>query len=53
MCSNQSPGSFLGIVSQDPSDSKSSRLHVDIIQFYMYICEQYVIRCHGSKNGHP
>ena len=25
------PGKFVDIVSQDPSDSKSSRLHVDII----------------------
>ena len=24
------PNKFLGIVSQDPSDSKSNRLHVDI-----------------------
>jgi hypothetical protein len=27
------PGKFLGIVGQDPSDSKSNRLHVDILQF--------------------
>ena len=27
------PGKFLGIVSQDPSDSKSNRLHVDIFRF--------------------
>jgi hypothetical protein len=28
------PGKFLGIVSQDPNDSKSSRLHVDIFRFF-------------------
>ena len=27
------PGKFLGIVSQDISDSKSNRLHVDIFRF--------------------
>jgi hypothetical protein len=27
------PGKFLGIVGQDPSDSKSNRLHVDIFHF--------------------
>ena len=27
------PGKFLGIVSQDPSDSRSNRLHVDIFRF--------------------
>ena len=27
-------GKFLGIVGQDPSDSKSSRLRVDIFQFF-------------------
>ena len=27
------PGKFLGIVDQDPSDSKSSRLQVDIFRF--------------------
>ena len=27
------PGKFLGIGGQDPSDSKSNQLHVDIFQF--------------------
>ena len=27
------PGKFLGIVDQDPRNSKSSRLHVNIFQF--------------------
>jgi hypothetical protein len=28
------PGKFLGLVDQDPSDSKSNGLHVDIFRFY-------------------
>jgi hypothetical protein len=28
------PGKFLGIVGQDPSDSKSNWLHVDIFYFF-------------------
>ena len=31
------PGKFLGIVGQDPSDSKSNRLHVDIFWFCLLI----------------
>ena len=33
------PGKFLAIVGQDPSDSKSSRLHVDIFRFCFHSCE--------------
>ena len=32
-CSGPVPGKFLGIVGEDPSDSNSSRLHVDIFQY--------------------
>ena len=35
------PGEFLGIVGQDPSDSKSNRLHVDIFGFCLYSFEVY------------
>ena len=35
------PGNFLGIVGQDPSDSKSNRLHVDIFQFFFHSFEVY------------
>ena len=37
------PGKFLGIVSQDPSDSKSNWLHVDIFWFCFYSFEVYLI----------
>jgi hypothetical protein len=37
------PGKFLGIVGQDPSDSKSSWLHVDILRFCFYSFEAYSI----------
>ena len=36
------PRKFLGIVGQDPSDSKSSRLHVDIFQF-CFIHVRYIL----------
>jgi hypothetical protein len=35
------PGKFLGIVGQDPSDSKSIRLHVDIFRFCFHSFEAY------------
>jgi hypothetical protein len=35
------PGKFLGIVGQDPSDSKSNWLHVDIFYFFLYSFEVY------------
>ena len=35
------PGKFLGIVGQDPCDSKSSQLHVDIIRFFFHSFEVY------------
>ena len=34
-------GKFLGIVCQDPSDSKSSWLHVDIIRFCFHLLKVY------------
>ena len=37
------PGKFLGIVGQDPSDSKSNRLHVDIFRFCFHSFEVYSI----------
>ena len=36
------PRKFLGIVGQDPSDSKSSRIHVDIIWF-CFIHLRYIL----------
>jgi hypothetical protein len=36
-------GKFLGIVDQDPSDSKSNRLHVDIFRFCFHSFEIYSI----------
>ena len=33
------PGKFLSIVSQDPSDSKPNRLHVDIFRFCFHSFE--------------
>jgi hypothetical protein len=36
------PGKFKDIVSQDPSDSKSSRLHVDIFRF-LFIYLRYIL----------
>ena len=35
------PGKFLGIVGQDPSDSKSNRLHADIFQSCFHSFEVY------------
>ena len=35
------PGKFLGIVGQEPSDSKSSWLHVDIFRFCFHSFEVY------------
>ena len=37
------PGKFLGIVNQDPSDSKSNRLHIDIFRCYFYSFKIYYI----------
>ena len=37
-CICQYPGSFLGIVGQDPSDSKFNRLHVDTFRFFFEVC---------------
>jgi hypothetical protein len=37
------PGKLLGIVNQDPSDSKSNRLDVDIFQFCFHSFEVYSI----------
>ena len=37
------PGKFLGIVSQDPSVSKSNRLHVDIFRVCIQSFEVYSI----------
>ena len=37
----QVPGKFLSIVGQDPSDSKSNRLHVDIFRFCVHSLEVY------------
>ena len=34
---------FLGIVSQDPSDSKSNHFHVHIFQFFFHSVEIYSI----------
>ena len=39
------PGKFLGMVGQDPSDSKFGQLHVDILRSYFYLFEIY------SKNS--
>ena len=40
-CSDPVPGKFLGIiVSQDPSDSKSNLLHVDIFRFCFHSFEK-------------
>ena len=39
------PGKFLRIIvgGQDPSDSKSNRLHVDVVRFCFYSMEVYSI----------
>ena len=36
------PGKFLGIVGQDPSDSKSNRLHIDIFHFALFIGSVFI-----------
>ena len=43
LTSGPMPGKFLGIVGQDPSDSKSNRLHVDIFRFCFHSFEVYSI----------
>ena len=43
MESRSVPRKFLGIVGQDPSDSKSSRLHVDIFQFW-FMHSRYILQ---------
>ena len=41
---NQCPGSFWAYrVGQDPSDSKSNRIHVDIFRICFHSCEVYSI----------
>ena len=40
---NTVAGKFLGIVGQDPSDSKSSRLHVDIFRVFFHSFGVYSI----------
>jgi hypothetical protein len=45
------PGKFLGIVGQDPSDSKSNGLHVDIFWFSFYSFEVYSSRMIGILPG--
>ena len=42
------PRKLLGIVSQDPSDSKSNRLHVDILRF-CFIHLRYIPSIDSSK----
>ena len=37
------PRKFLDIVGQDPSDSKSNQLHVDIFRFFFHSFEVYSI----------
>ena len=37
------PGKFLGIVGQDPSDSNSNQLHVDIFRFCFHSFEVHFI----------
>ena len=39
----QCPGKFLGIVGQDPCDSKPIRLHVDIFRFCFHSFEGHSI----------
>ena len=39
MCSLPVPMKFLGIVGQDPSDSKSNWIHVDIFRFFFHSFE--------------
>ena len=42
------PGKLLGIVGQDPSDSKSNQLHVDILRF-CFIHLRYIPSIDSSK----
>jgi hypothetical protein len=42
VCKVPVPGKFLGIVGQDPSDSKSNRLHVDIFWVFFHSFEVYI-----------
>ena len=35
-------GKFLGIVGQDPSDSKSNQVHIDIFRFF-FIHSRYIL----------
>ena len=46
------PGKFLSIVGQDPSDSKSNRLHVGIFQFGFHSFEVYSTESF-KKIGNP
>ena len=45
-------GKCLGIVSQDPHDSKSSRLHVDIFRFCFFIYLVYSSIDSSKMMGH-
>jgi hypothetical protein len=42
-CFGPVPGKFLGIVGQDPSDSKSNQLHVETFQFCFHSFETYFV----------
>ena len=44
------PGKSLGIVSQDPSDPKSTWLHVDIFRF-CFIQLRYILVAHLSMRS--
>jgi hypothetical protein len=48
------PGKFSGIVGQDPSDSKSNQLHVDIIfRFCFHSFEVYFSTDSSKMIGNP
>ena len=47
------PGKFLSIVGQDPSDSKSNRLHVGIYQFCFHSFEIYSIDSSKLSDNSP
>ena len=46
-------GMFLGIVSRDPGDSKSNRLHVNIFQFFFLSFEVYSLDSSKMNNKVP
>ena len=47
------PMMFLGIVSQDPSDSESNQLHVDIVWFCFHSFEVYPSLDSSKMIGNP